>query len=143
MIKDHDFYNATLSDGPFPIGEWSVFMPSPYYSLVVPWFIQNRGQFTLLVHPNTGFEYEDHSIWASWTGEKQQLDMSIFTKNTQTNEFGHWRGDNGNPVCMPTGVVCGNLDPVYNASTAVLCCDDLVCGCAKQDKSLCRCIESA
>lgn len=62
MIYDHDITNDTL--GPFPIGEWSVFVPVHYLYAVMPWFVQHRGQFSLLVHPNTGCEYEDHSIWA-------------------------------------------------------------------------------
>jgi hypothetical protein len=44
----------------------------------------------MLVHPNTGYEYEDHSIWAMWAGDVWPLDMSIFDKETQTNEFGVW-----------------------------------------------------
>ena len=42
----------------------------------------------MLLHPNSGYEYEDHSIWAMWAGEQWPLDMSIFEKETQTNEFG-------------------------------------------------------
>lgn len=122
------------------VGEWSIFVPVPYYSLVIPWIIQHRGDYSLIVHPNTGFENEDHSIWASWTGQAQPLDMSIFTPLTQTNEEGHWRGDSGNPTCMPQKTVCGNNDPAYNATTTVLCCEGLTCGCdSDDDASLCRC----
>jgi aromatic ring-cleaving dioxygenase len=46
------------------------------------------GNLSLLVHPNTGYEYEDHSTWAMWAGQPWPLDMSIFDKETQTNEFG-------------------------------------------------------
>ena len=42
----------------------------------------------MLVHPNTGYEYEDHSIWSMWAGQQWPLDMSIFEEGTQTNEFG-------------------------------------------------------
>ena len=42
----------------------------------------------MLLHPHSGYEYEDHSIWAMWTGEPWPLDMSIFEQQTQTNEFG-------------------------------------------------------
>jgi len=137
IINDHNFENETLEGGPFPVGEWSIFVPVPYYSLVVPWMIQHRGDFSLIVHPNTGFEYEDHSIWASWTGLAQPLDMSIFTESTQTNEQGEWRGDAGNPTCMMESTVCGNNDPAYNATTTVLCCEGLSCACG--DDLLCRC----
>jgi hypothetical protein len=33
-------------------------------------------------------EYEDHGIWAQWSGEAWNMDMSIFTPWTQTEEFG-------------------------------------------------------
>jgi aromatic ring-cleaving dioxygenase len=56
MVYDHNITNDTI--GPFAIGEWSMSVPVHYYSAVVPWFTQHRGQFSLLVHPNTGCEYE-------------------------------------------------------------------------------------
>ena len=48
----------------------------------------NLGNLSVLLHPNTGYEYEDHSIWAMWAGQPWPLDMSIFEQETQTNEFG-------------------------------------------------------
>ena len=128
--------------GPFPVGEWSIFIPVPYYSLVVPWMIQHRGQFSMIVHPNTGFEYEDHGIWAAWIGEAQPLDMSIFSPGEQTEDFGHWRGDSGNPTCMAEATVCGDMRPQYNATTAVLCCPGLAYACGNDDDQLCRCMSS-
>lgn len=59
MIYDHNLTNDTL--GPFAVGEWSMFVPVHYYNAVVPWFVQHRGQFNLLVHPNTGCEYEGNT----------------------------------------------------------------------------------
>jgi aromatic ring-cleaving dioxygenase len=73
MIYDHNLTNDTL--GPFAVGEWSkyciaheshmrfsncgsgvvgMFVPVHYYGAVVPWFVSHRGNFSLLVHPNTG-----------------------------------------------------------------------------------------
>jgi len=59
-------------------GEWSVFVPVDYYQLVVPFMTQQYGdehtsQLALLVHTNTGCEYEDHSKWALWAGQKWQV----------------------------------------------------------------------
>ena len=34
MIYDHEL-DVTL--GPFPIGEWSMFVPVHYYNRIVPW----------------------------------------------------------------------------------------------------------
>ncbi len=42
---------------------------------------------SLLLHPNTGYEYEDHSEWALWAGGAQTINMVIFEQGTQTNEF--------------------------------------------------------
>ena len=104
--------------------------------------IQHRGQFSMIVHPNTGFEYEDHGIWAAWIGEAQPLDMSIFSPGEQTEDFGHWRGDSGNPTCMAEATVCGDMRPQYNATTVVLCCPELACACGNDDDQLCRCMSS-
>lgn len=79
--------NTTLIGGPFVSGEWSIFIPLGYYPLITPWLMQNRGNLSMLLHPNTGYEYEDHSIWAMWSGQPWPLDMSIFEQGTQTNEF--------------------------------------------------------
>jgi hypothetical protein len=95
----------------------------------------------MLLHPNTGYEYEDHSIWAMWAGEPWPLDMSIFDQGTQTNEFGvfslsffvyscffyyssqHIPGDSDNPACLRKGAVCGD----DQLSPTTLCCYELAC----------------
>ncbi|CAF1287283.1 unnamed protein product [Adineta steineri] len=137
MIDDHDIENTTLIGGPFVSGEWSIFVPLGDYPLITPWLTQNRGNLSLLLHPNTGYEYEDHDIWALWAGQRWPLDMSIFDKETQTNEFGHYPGDSDNPVCLSKNGVCGD-DQLY---TSTLCCFDLaflhtVNSDTTQDKSL-------
>eukprot|EP01094_Clydonella_sp_ATCC50884_P018523 TRINITY_DN3436_c0_g1_i4.p1 TRINITY_DN3436_c0_g1~~TRINITY_DN3436_c0_g1_i4.p1 ORF type:complete len:154 (+),score=38.16 TRINITY_DN3436_c0_g1_i4:191-652(+) len=119
-------------------------VPVPYYQLVVPWFTQHRGEFSIVVHPNTGFEYEDHSDWALWSGQPWPLDMSIFDEGTRTNEFGRHRGGPKNPVCMSDGAVCGDSE----FGPSVLCCLGLECGLAHNDTThtssgaaLYRCME--
>ena len=139
-IYDHPL-NTTL--GPFPIGEWSFFVPVHYYNRVVPWFTQNRANFTLLVHPNTGCEYEDHSIWAHWTGPAWNLDMSIFTPWTQTESFGQYLGSPQNPVCLAKGGICADktLRGQYSKEAfapQVVCCAGLACGCEDEGNCYCR-----
>jgi len=129
MISDHDFENTTLEGGPFVSGEWSIFVPVGFHSLVVPWMLQNRGPFSIVVHTNTGFEYEDHSLWAMWAGQPWPLDMTIFEQGNQTNEFGQTPGDSDNPLCLAKGVVCG--DSTFGVST--LCCENLACSSAEQN----------
>jgi hypothetical protein len=67
----------------FHSGEWSLFVPVDYYQLVVPYMTQQYGdelttQLALLVHTNTGCEYEDHSKWALWAGQKWQVLVLFF-----------------------------------------------------------------
>ena len=139
-IYDHSL-NTTL--GPFPVGEWSFFVPVHYFSTIVPWFTQNRGDFTLLVHPNSGCEYEDHSIWAQWTGPAWNLDLSIFTPWTQTESFGQYLGSPENPVCLRQGGICADKTARAQYSAAafapqVVCCAGLACGCEDEGNCYCR-----
>jgi len=70
LIYDHDI-SEVLSDGPFASGEWSMFVPVPYLDAVLFWFTQSYKSVptaSLLLHPNTGYQYEDHSEWAMWAG---------------------------------------------------------------------------
>lgn len=127
-IYDHNITNDTL--GPFAVGEWSFWVPPHYMAAVAPWFVQNRGQFTLLIHPNTGCEYEDHSIWVQWSGPAWNMDLSIFTPMTQTDEFGEVLGTSKNPSCASSSTVCafGNpSSPGYGPQ--VSCCAGLACNC--------------
>jgi aromatic ring-cleaving dioxygenase len=136
MIRDHDF-SAVLGDGPFPAGEWSIFVPKAYYSVVVPWMLQHRGDFSLLVHPNTGFEYEDHSIWAAWAGPSWPLNLApdvIGMPGEHTNEYGHYPGDLQNPICVPDGAVCGE----HHDGPVAPCCEGMACVSSRAD-SLLRC----
>lgn len=125
MIDDHNFTDP-MSFGPFPTGEWSMFVPVSYYAMVMPWLTQNRGEFSYLIHPNTGCEYEDHDSWAMWAGQKWPLNMAIFTQYTQTEEFNATRGDSGNPTCLRKEEVCGLSEGPIGA-----CCSDLTCRCGK------------
>jgi aromatic ring-cleaving dioxygenase len=142
MIEDHDITNSTL--GPFPVGEWSMFVPVHYYNRVVPWFQQHRGEFSLLVHPNTGCEYEDHGIWAQWTGPSWNLDTSIFTPWTQTESFGQHLGTTENPACLTSGGICADFKDkkqYYDISFApqIVCCAGMACKCDGAKEGHCTC----
>jgi len=133
LIFDHPI-NETLRGGPFPIGEWSMFVPVDYYGLVMPWFTQHRQEFSFLAHPNTGCEYEDHDDWALWGGSKWPLNFNIFKKNRQTNEFNAHRGDAGNPVCQAEQQVCGTAAD----NSTINCCSGLACACDANGKCVCQ-----
>ena len=85
--------------------------------------------FSCRIHTNTGCEFEDHSKWAVWAGQPWPLNLAIFTPRTQTDEFGHYRGDVDNPVCLPKGAACGDG---AEAGPAMACCGGLACRAGEQ-----------
>jgi hypothetical protein len=63
---------------PWLTTEWAIFFLDDMFSTFVPWIIQNRGHYDILVHPNSGCLVEDHSSWALWGGNKWDLDLTEF-----------------------------------------------------------------
>jgi aromatic ring-cleaving dioxygenase len=76
-------------DSPFVSGNWAVFVPVEWFPTsnkskvdnidlnpkeintlfqlqAVQWTMQNRGNMSVFVHPNTGAEVSDHARWALW-----------------------------------------------------------------------------
>eukprot|EP01129_Flabellula_baltica_P012077 TRINITY_DN539_c0_g1_i4.p2 TRINITY_DN539_c0_g1~~TRINITY_DN539_c0_g1_i4.p2 ORF type:complete len:162 (+),score=31.62 TRINITY_DN539_c0_g1_i4:58-543(+) len=64
--------------GPFPTAQWAVYFLPEDYAEFVAWFQQNRGDWDIFVHPNSGYELEDHRDWGLWGGREWPLDTSIF-----------------------------------------------------------------
>ena len=131
FIDDHALDNITAdAGGPFVSGEWSMFVPVPYFGTITAWFMQHytdrHPAFSLLMHGNTGCEYEDHTKWALWAGPQWPISTQVFEKGRQTSEFGYARGDAGNPVCLKSGAPCADAAHVPVAP----CCAKLACSCA-------------
>eukprot|EP00053_Salpingoeca_punica_P007791 m.70920 g.70920 ORF g.70920 m.70920 type:complete len:237 (+) comp14331_c0_seq4:69-779(+) len=141
FIVDHDF-NTTLEGGPFPVGEWSIFVPIPYFAVALQFMMQRHGEFPLLIHPNTGCEYEDHSIWAMWTGvpSPQPLDLegAGMIPWTQTNEFNTTTTDTTNIPCLNSGMTCRSANPILARTESVPCCFPLTCPCAPGETCACK-----
>jgi len=133
LINDHAF-NTTV--GPFPVGQWSMFVPLTYLGMVIPWFSQNRGRFSSYVHPNSGCMYQDHNEWAYWSGEKWPIDLTIFQKDVKANELDHYAGDAANPTCVTESFNCGSPD-FYGPGLA--CCENTTCVCDRIDRKKCTC----
>jgi aromatic ring-cleaving dioxygenase len=138
FINDHEL-DKVLMEGPFPSGEWSMFVPVSHFALVVPWFALNRGEFSYLVHPNTGCMWEDHSIWSFWVGQAWPIDLTIFPKHEQISEFDHEIGDNANPSCIKEFQACGN--PEFKGP-ALACCHGYLCSCNPVTLQNCKCVKS-
>lgn len=62
--------------GPFPVPQWAVFFHPDLFTPISMWAMQNRGLFDILIHPNSGYEFEDHALWPVWGGNKWFLDFS-------------------------------------------------------------------
>eukprot|EP00008_Paramoeba_atlantica_P014493 CAMPEP_0201500950 /NCGR_PEP_ID=MMETSP0151_2-20130828/83330_1 /ASSEMBLY_ACC=CAM_ASM_000257 /TAXON_ID=200890 /ORGANISM="Paramoeba atlantica, Strain 621/1 / CCAP 1560/9" /LENGTH=411 /DNA_ID=CAMNT_0047894425 /DNA_START=63 /DNA_END=1298 /DNA_ORIENTATION=+ len=67
---------ALVPFGPFPVSQWAAFFTLDDYAHVVPWMMQNRGPFSVFVHPNSGYERNDHHSWGVWMGQEWFLDLS-------------------------------------------------------------------
>ena len=64
--------------GPFLTANWSVYILPSYLEKFLTWTMQNKRDYSILVHPNSGCELEDHTDWTFWGGAPWQLDTSIF-----------------------------------------------------------------
>src|ERR1700758_780830 len=61
--------------GPHPTSMYQVAFAVAEFARLVPWLMLNRDGLDILVHPLTGDDYEDHSRFALWLGEKLALDL--------------------------------------------------------------------
>jgi len=54
--------------GPHPVPQFNVIFETPQFQHVVPWLMLNREGLSVLVHPLTESNYDDHSAYALWLG---------------------------------------------------------------------------
>jgi aromatic ring-cleaving dioxygenase len=59
--------------GPHPVSMYQVAFAPEEFGRFVPWLMLNRGGLDVLVHPQTGDAYEDHTGHALWLGSKLPL----------------------------------------------------------------------
>merc|ERR1719203_2732665 len=52
--------------GPHPCGSFEVWTPAQYFLPVLSWFMMNRGELSILLHPLTENAIEDHYGRAMW-----------------------------------------------------------------------------
>ena len=125
---------ASVTHSPFPAGEWSLFIPQHQLHMVSSWLQQHRGQFSMLVHPNTGYAFHDHTSWPLWGGQPWVLNTGLFSgdHDTQHGEKGHSPGDAENPTCVATGDVCG--DGLRGAMLP--CCEGSACAKSSEEETL-------
>lgn len=66
--------------GPHPTAMYQVAFPVDEFSRLVPWLMLNRGGLDVLVHPQTGEAYDDHTVHALWLGAKLPLRLDVLRR---------------------------------------------------------------
>ena len=63
--------------GPHPISMYQVAFEAGEFARLVPWLMLNRGSLSVLVHPLTGDDYDDHAHYALWLGTPVPLRLEV------------------------------------------------------------------
>ncbi len=64
--------------GPHPQSMYQVAFPSGLLASFLPWLMLNRDGLTVLLHPETGDDYRDHTAHAAWLGGMLPLRLEAF-----------------------------------------------------------------
>ena len=66
--------------GPHPTSMYQVAFAIAEFPRLVPWLMLNRAGLTVLVHPLTGDDYDDHAIHPLWLGPPLPLKLEILKR---------------------------------------------------------------
>ncbi|MEK6772687.1 MAG: DOPA 4,5-dioxygenase family protein [Bdellovibrionota bacterium] len=72
-------YSGKLIDrpvGPHPEPMFEINFLPEYFGEVVTILMQNHGDHSVLIHPETGNDMRDHTTYALWLGKQLSLDLS-------------------------------------------------------------------
>ena len=64
--------------GPHPQSMYQIEFPADMLAAFVPWLMLNRDGLTVLLHPETGDDYRDHTAHACWFGAALPLRVEVF-----------------------------------------------------------------
>jgi aromatic ring-cleaving dioxygenase len=67
--------------GPHTQSMYQIAFPSDMLSSFVPWLMLNRDGLTILLHPETGDDYRDHTAHAAWFGAVLPLRVEVFRQH--------------------------------------------------------------
>jgi|SRR5665213_929605 len=68
------------SVGPHPISMYQVAFEVAEFPKLVPWLMLNRDELSVLVHPESGDGYLDHSRYAAWLGPQVPLLLEVLRR---------------------------------------------------------------
>ena len=66
--------------GPHPVAMYQVAFAVAEFPRLVPWLMLNRGELSVLVHPLTGDNYEDHARYPLWLGAPLPLKLEMLRR---------------------------------------------------------------
>ncbi len=66
--------------GPHPIGSCQVTVERKDFSELMEWFMVNREDLSLFIHPDTGDDLADHTQHTIWLGHEFELKTDQFRK---------------------------------------------------------------
>jgi DOPA 4,5-dioxygenase len=64
--------------GPHLRSMYQLVIPSEIMALFLPWIMLNRDGLTILLHPESGNGYRDHTAHAAWFGAVLPLRLDVF-----------------------------------------------------------------
>ncbi len=67
--------------GPHGVAMYQVVFAVEDFPTFVPWLMLNRGELNVLVHPQTGDSYADHTAHALWLGAPQPLRLDVLRRH--------------------------------------------------------------
>ena len=66
--------------GPHTQSMYQIAFASDMLAAFLPWLMLNRDGLTVLLHPETGEDFTDHSAHAAWFGAVLPLRLEVFKK---------------------------------------------------------------
>ena len=69
--------------GPHPQAMYQIAFGNEFFPTLVPFLALNRMGLTVLVHPNTKRERDDHTLHAMWLGAVLPLDVSVLREQAE------------------------------------------------------------
>ena len=65
--------------GPHTQSMYQIAFPASELASFLPWLMLNRDGLSILLHPETGDDYRDHSAHAAWLGSALPLRLDVFS----------------------------------------------------------------
>ena len=74
--EDRILHIWTEPFGPHPVGNFETWVPREYLNDAVSFFMQRRGELSILLHPLVRYDVEAHYGQGMWLGSPHKLDFS-------------------------------------------------------------------